>query len=281
MNTAIQLKALIRNLAKQKSIDAQILLRNYMLERLLERISLSEYKNNFILKGGMLVAAMVGLDARSTIDMDATIKGRHINAEAVCKMFESILSIELDDYVEMKIKSIEEIRDEAEYSGVRVSIETVFDKIKQILKVDVTTGEDITPREVNYSFRLMLEDRDISIMAYNLETVLAEKLETVITRSITNTRMRDFYDIFILSKLQKENINNELLKDAIKATAKRRGTYELFYKANKILEQIDKSTVMKDLWKRYQAKFSYAEEIEWEEVMQSVKLKFEGFTEEI
>jgi predicted nucleotidyltransferase component of viral defense system len=281
MNTATQLKALIRNLAKQKSIDAQILLRNYMLERLLERISLSEYKNNFILKGGMLVAAMVGLDSRSTIDMDATIKGKLISAEAVGKMFESILSVDLEDYVEMKIKSIEEIHEEAEYSGIRVSIETVFDKIRQLLKVDVTTGEDITPREVSYSFRLMLEDRDISIMAYNLETVLAEKLETVITRSITNTRMRDFYDIFILSKLKKENINNELLKDAIKATAKRRGTYELFSEANKILEQIDKSTVMKDSWKRYQAKFSYAEEIEWEEVMQSVKLKFEGFTEEI
>ena len=280
MNTATQLKALIRNLAKQKNINAQILLRNYMLERLLERISLSEYKNNFILKGGMLVAAMVGLDARSTIDMDATIKGRLISAEAVGKMFESILSVEIEDYVEMKIKSVEEIREEAEYTGIRVSIETVFDKIRQILKVDVTTGEDITPREVNYSFRLMLEDRNISIMPYNLETVLAEKLETVITRSVTNTRMRDFYDIYILSKLQKENINNELLKEAIRATAKRRGTYKMLSDANKILEQIDKSAMMKNLWKRYQTKFSYAEEIEWVEVMQSVKLKFEGFTEE-
>lgn len=242
-----------------------------MLERLLERISLSEYKSNFILKGGMLVAALVGLDARSTIDMDATIKGQPVTYDAVEKMFESILAIELDDSVELKIKSLEEIRDEAEYPGIRISIETVFDKIRQTLKVDVTTGDDITPKEISYSFRLMLEDRKINVMAYNLETVLAEKLETLIARSTTNTRMRDFYDIYILSKLQKENIDYDLLKEAISATAKRRCTFQLLSDAERILDQIEKSPEMKDLWKRYQFKFSYAEKLEWDEVMQAVK----------
>ena len=274
MNTATQLKALIRNLSKKKNIDAQILLRNYILERLLERISLSEYKNNFILKGGMLVAAMVGLDARSTIDMDATIKGWSVIPDEIEKMFKSILAIELNDSVEMKIKNIEDIREEADYAGIRISIETIFDKIVQTLKVDVTTGEDITPQEVSYSFKLMLEDRNINVMAYNLETVLAEKLETVIARSTANSRMRDYYDIYILTKLQKDNINNDLLKEAIKATAKRRGTYELLSETERILEQVEKSNIMKDLWKRYQMKFSYAEGIEWDEIMKSIKLIF-------
>jgi len=274
MNSATQLKALIRNLAKQKNLDAQILLRNYMLERLLERISLSEYKRNFILKGGMLVAAMVGLDVRSTIDMDATIKGWPVTAETVEKMFRSILSVDIDDGVEMTIKYIEDIREESDYAGVRVSIETVFDKIVQTLKVDVTTGEHITPKEVNYSFQLMFEERNINVMAYNLETVLAEKLETVIARSTANSRMRDFYDIYILSKSQRDNIDNDLLKEAIKATTNKRGTTGLLSEAENIIGQIEKSDIMKDMWKRYQMKFNYASGIEWDEVIIIVKQYF-------
>jgi predicted nucleotidyltransferase component of viral defense system len=265
------LKALIRNLAKEKKVDAQLLLRNYMFERLLERISLSKYKSNFILKGGMLVAAMVGIDTRSTMDMDATIKGHAVTVNEVRKMFENILSIKIDDSVDMKIKSITDIREEAEYAGVRISIETLFDKIKQILKVDITTGEDITPREINYSFSLMFENRNIYVLAYNLETVLAEKLETLISRSTTNTRMRDFYDIYILGKLQANNISNDLLMEAIKATTKRRGTYELLSESENIVERINNSDSMQELWKRYKAKFNYAEDIDWVDIMKEVK----------
>lgn len=272
MNTATQLKALIRNLSKEKKIDAQILLRNYMLERLLERISFSEYRNNFILKGGMLVAAMVGIDTRSTMDMDATIKGYTVTPDAVSKIFESILAIQLDDFVEMKVKSITDIHDEAEYGGIRVSIETLFDKIRQNLKVDITTGEDITPKEICFSFKLMLEDREIKVMAYNIETVLAEKLETIISRSTTNTRMRDFYDIYILSKLQNNNIVAEILKEAIEATTKRRGTFELLSNASQIIERIDRNIFMQDLWKRYQKKYNYAADIEWIDVIKELRV---------
>lgn len=272
MNTATQLKALIRNLSKEKKIDAQILLRNYMLERLLERISFSEYRDNFILKGGMLVAAMVGVDTRSTMDMDATIKGYIVQEETIAKMFENILAIQIDDFVEMKVKSITDIHDEAEYGGIRVSIETVFDKIRQNLKVDITTGEDITPKEICYSFKLMLEDREIKVMAYNLETVLAEKIETILSRSTSNTRMRDFYDIYILSKLQNKNIDIEILRKAIEATTKKRGTFELLSDANQIIERIDKSTFMQDLWKRYQKKYNYAADIEWIDVIRELRV---------
>ena len=204
ITTARQLKDLIRNLSKKKSADAQILMRNYMMERFLERISLSEYKNQFILKGGMLVAAMVGLDARATMDLDATIKGTNVSVEDVEMIISQIISIPLDDGVSFRVKRISEIMEEADYPGVRVSMETKFDGVITPLKIDISTGDVITPREIKYKFNLMLEDRTIEVWAYNLETVLAEKLETVVSRNVTNTRMRDFYDIYILQKLYGE-----------------------------------------------------------------------------
>ena len=191
ITTARQLKDLIRNLSKKKSADAQILMRNYMMERFLERIALSDYKDRFILKGGMLVAAMVSLDARSTMDLDATIKGANVSVEDVENIISSILSVSLKDGVEFRVKRISEIMEEAEYPGVRVSLETTFDGVRTPLKIDISTGDVITPCEVRYSFKLMLEERSIELWAYNLETVLAEKLETVISRNVTNTRMHN------------------------------------------------------------------------------------------
>ena len=209
IKTARQLKDLIRNLSREKSADAQILMRNYMMERFLERISLSEYRDKFILKGGMLVAAMVGLDARSTMDLDATIKGANVNVEDIENLISSIVTVPIDDGVKFQLKSISEIMDEAEYPGIRVSMSTTFDGVVTPLKIDISTGDAITPREVRYSFKLMLEDRSIDIWAYNLETVLAEKLETIITRTTTNTRMRDFYDIYILEQLHGTTLNRK------------------------------------------------------------------------
>jgi hypothetical protein len=192
MKTSTQLKALVRNLSKNSNVEAEILLRNFMLERFLERIAASKYKHNFILKGGMLIAAMVGIDTRTTMDMDATIKGQTLTAPEITATIEDILAIPVDDGVEFTMRGIEEIREEADYPGFRVSIGAVLDKTKQTLKIDITTGDFVTPREIEYNFKLMFEDRTISIMAYNLETVLAEKFETVITRSVANTRMRIF-----------------------------------------------------------------------------------------
>ena len=192
MKTSRQLNALIRNMAKDKCINAQIILRNFMLERLLERISLSPYRENLILKGGMLVAAMVGLDTRATMDMDTTLKGYPLTEESVRSVFADILAVPVEDHVTLTLKKLEEIHDEAEYSGIRVMLEMLLDETRQTLKVDITTGDPITPAAVDYSFRLLFEDRSIQIKAYNLETVLAEKLETIFSRSTANTRMRDF-----------------------------------------------------------------------------------------
>jgi predicted nucleotidyltransferase component of viral defense system len=262
----------VRNFSKEKNIEAEIILRNYMLERLLERISLSQYCENFILKGGMLIAAMVGIDTRATMDMDATIKGQVLNNNEIQEIFNVILSQPIDDNVTMILKSFENISDETEYPCVRVSIEAILDKTRQILKVDITTGDKITPREINYSFNLMFEDRTINIKAYNLETVLAEKLETVVVRGITNTRMRDFYDIYILTTLQSDNINGQVFDQALKSTATKRGTLgQLQNNAEQAIESVENNNIMQNLWKRYQKKYKYAVDIEWCIVMKSVK----------
>jgi len=262
VKTSTQLKALVRNLSKAKNVEAEIILRNYMLERFLERISISEYKDSFILKGGMLIAAMVGVDTRTTMDMDATIKGKTLSQSEVSTLIENILLVPIDDGVFFTLRGIEEIREEAKYPGYRASIEAVLDKTRQTIKVDIATGDYVTPREIEYSFRLMFEDRTISILAYNLETVLAEKFETIITRSITTSRMRDFYDIYILTNTQP--FAPEIFKAALSKTVEKRGTSEQMADIHGVIQTIANSPIMIDLWQRYQMKYSYAADVTWD-----------------
>lgn len=210
----------------------------------MERISLSEYRDKFILKGGMLVAAMVGLDARSTMDLDATIKGATVGLEEVENIMTNIVSTPIEDSVAFRIKHISEIMNDAEYTGIRVSMETEFDRVITPLKIDISTGDAITPHEVQYSFKLMLEDRTIDVWAYNLETVLAEKLETVIVRATTNTRMRDFYDMHILRELHGSGIVPTDFHNALLATARKRGTEKYLSDALAVFDEVENSAVM-------------------------------------
>lgn len=270
MKNAMQLKAIIKNLAKEKHISAQLVMQNFMLERLLERISVSEYQQNFILKGGFLIAAMVGLDTRATMDMDATVKGLPVNEQTIREMFEEICKIELDDDVTFSFRSIGEIRERDEYTGYRVSLSANYPPMAVPLKLDITTGDKITPKEIEYQFKLLLEDRSISVLAYNLETIMAEKLETVISRGDQNTRPRDYYDIYILAKLQYANIEYNSLKAALNATAQKRGSSEVLKSYHKIMEVVRNSEIMQKQWKNYQKDFEYAMDIIFEDVCDAV-----------
>lgn len=270
MKNAMQLKAILKNLAKEKNISAQLVLQNYMLERLLERISVSSYHDSFILKGGFLIAAMVGLDTRTTMDMDATIKGYPVNEKTIQKMFEEICSIKLNDDVVFSFRSIGEIREGDEYTGYRVSLTAEFPPMAVPLKLDITTGDKITPKEIEYNFKLLLEERCISILAYNLETILAEKLETVISRSDQNTRPRDYYDIYILMKLQSQNIDISSLSTALKATAQKRGTQEIIKNYIQRMDMVKTSEFMKAQWLTYQSEYEYAAEIPFAETCNTV-----------
>lgn len=271
MRTSTQLKALIRNLSKKSNVEAEILLRNFMMERFLERIAVSDYKHNFILKGGMLIAAMVGIDARTTMDMDATIKGQTLSKTELTAIIEEIIKIQIEDGAVFSFQGIEEIREEADYPGYRVSIGAVFDKTRQMLKVDITTGDAVTPREIEYVFKLMFEDRTISIMAYNLETVLAEKFETIITRGVTNTRMRDFYDVYVL--INTHAFDAKIFRTALDKTAEKRGTTEQMSAGTmNTIDFIMENEIMADLWQKYQKKYFYAADISWVMVIDAVRV---------
>lgn len=272
IHSSKQLKDLIRNLSKEVGIEAHVLIRKYMMERFLERVSSSKYNGSFILKGGMLVAAFVGVEARATMDIDTTIKGIPVTIVDMEHTITEISNIDLDDNVKFRIKKVSEIMDEAEYSGIRFSMDAVLDGAVIPLKIDISTGDVITPREIAYSYKLMFEDRTIPIMTYPIETVLAEKLETVISRSITNTRMRDFYDIHILLKSQ--NINADILALALERTAKKRGNFSLLENAESVLKIVKSDEDMKRLWNIYQKKFKYAGEYTWDEVIHSVRELF-------
>jgi len=270
MKNAMQLKAIVKNIAKEKNISAALVLQNYMLERFLERVSLSRYRENYIIKGGFLIASMVGLNSRATMDMDATIKGYPVDENTIRKMIEEIISIPVDDSITFRLKSIGEIREDDEYTGYRVALSADYEKMAVPLKLDITTGDKITPSEIEYSYKLMMEDRSISVLAYNLSTILAEKLETIVSRGDQNTRLRDYYDVFILSKLQSDNIEMQSLKEAFLATTARRGSASVVKNYRSIMEVVRNSEIMNRQWNDYRKEFEYATGIEFEDTCNAV-----------
>ena len=269
MKTSTQLKALVRNFSKAKGVEAEIILRNFMLERFLEHLSASEYRNYFVLKGGMLISAMVGIDTRTTMDLDATFKGQILTEEKITETVKGILRVSVDDGVRFAFRSIEEIREEADYPGYRISIDTALDKTRQSIHIDITTGDFVTPREIEYNFKLMFEDRSISILAYNIETVLAEKFETIISRGLVNTRMRDFYDIYILTTTQQ--FDGETFGIALAKTSEKRNTSEQISDAKAVIDRILESKVLTGLWGRYQNKYSYATGVTWPQTIDALR----------
>ena len=269
IRTTRQLKDLVRNMAKGNSTRSLIIMRNYVMERFLERLSLSEYRDKLILKGGTLVSAIVGLDTRSTMDIDATFKGFHLTEENARKAAEDISGIPLDDGMTFQINSVSPIMDESDYPGIRVMMSATLERMRTPLKIDFSTGDVITPKEVEYSFKLLFEERTISILAYNLETILAEKLETLFARGTANSRMRDFYDLFVLGDMQ--TYDGAVLKAAFGNTVEHRGSAAVVQSMDLILGEVENSPEMMALWSGYQRKFEYAADIEWGEVMQGVR----------
>lgn len=270
MSKAMSLKAKIRNIAKQKNIPAQVILQNYMFERLLVRLSASEYKEKFVLKGGMLVAAIVGLDNRATMDMDTTLKNLPLTPEAIRSALEDICSIAFDDGVVYEIGTISPIRKDDIYGGYRVMLNARFDIMLTPLSIDVSTGDVITPHAVQYNFSEIFDDeKSYELWAYNIETVMAEKVETILRRGIFNTRPRDFYDAYILTTTQKFDIT--VFEDALKATANHRGTTNQIADVPSILHNIEESPELKTMWDKYRKQFSYARDITYEQIMNSIK----------
>lgn len=271
MNKAMQFKARIKNLASDRNIPAQAVLQNYMLERLLERIANSSYKDKFILKGGLLIASLVGIDSRTTMDMDATVMGFPLSEETLENALSEICAIQLDDDVTLTLNGIAPIRGDDEYGGFRAALLALYETINTPLKVDITTGDVITPRAVRYRFHSIFDDKEIQVWAYNVETILAEKVETILRRSVLNTRPRDFYDVYLLTSTQGTAIELETFRDALRATGQKRMSLSQLDKWEAILEAILADPIMRQRWERYARDNYYASKVTFEDVMTSVR----------
>ena len=269
--TPEQVKGRIKNVAKENKADARTLMRIYMMERFLERIANSKYKDNFVIKGGMLVTAMVGVALRSTMDIDTTIKNQNLSAEDAKRIVNEIKDIDLGDGVSFEIKEVFNIMDEMEYPGIRFTMNAMMGKLVTPMKIDISTGDVITPGAVEYQYRLLLDNRSISLWSYNLETILAEKLQTVLARGLLNTRMRDFYDIRTLLSIYEDDIDNDVLERAFDATCKKRNTENLKEEALKIMTTVRDDAQLHKLWKTYQKKYPYAADIGYDDIMDSIK----------
>lgn len=269
--TPEQIKGRIKSVAKQNNADARTLMRIYMMERFLERLAQSEYRDNFIIKGGILVTAMIGVAHRSTMDIDTSMKNLNLSAEDALRVVNQVKDIDLDDGVSFDVKEVSNIMDEMEYPGIRVTMNANVGRLITPLKIDISTGDVITPRAIEFNYDLLLEDRSISLWSYNLETILAEKLQTVLARGILNTRMRDFYDIQMLLDTYEDKVNKAVLKDAFAATCKKRGTDHLQEQAEEIIKIIEANEQLQVLWRAYQKKYSYAADIDYASVISGVR----------
>ena len=272
IKSATAVKAKIKNKAGGKSDKSQILLRIYLMERLLERVSVSKYRDNFVLKGGLLVSSLVGVDMRSTMDVDTTVKSLPLNKESAQRILEEIMAIDIEDGVAFRITKVQDIMEGHEYEGFRFMIECTMDKLKQTIKIDISTGDEITPRAIAYKLPLIIEDRSIDLWAYNLETLLAEKLETIMVRAEANTRMRDFYDIHVLLKQEEVTVDRAILKNAFYATCKRRESTEQIATIDDVINKIADDGVMRQQWNNYRKTNYYVGDLEWDDVIGSAKI---------
>ena len=266
------LKAKVYNLAKQTNIPNKYLIQNFMFETLLKRISKSKYKDKFIIKGGLLLSSIFGVNLRSTMDLDTTIKGLPLNRETITKVINEIISIDVEDNIKLEIENVKDIREEELYSGFEVNLKAEFDGLKTNLMIDITTGDVITYKEVEFKYSTIFDNETINIMTYNYETIIAEKFESIISRNIDNTRMKDYYDLYMFVNLKWNDINKDTLRKAIINTSKARKTVDYINNANKYIELISDDSRLKSLWNNYQNNYEYAKDIEFENTINAIKV---------
>ena len=267
MKTSEQIKGAIRNISKKTGVNANSLLQMCLFEGILEKISKSKYKNHIILKGGLLISSLIGVEMRSTLDMDTTIRGIPMNEENISKILHEILEITIDTDIVYRLIKLERIRKEDLYEDFCATISCRYGKINANLNIDITTGDIITPKEIQYSYEKILEEGSISILTYTIETIIAEKFETISSRNITTTRARDFYDLYMLYKLYKSKIDRNVLKEAITLTSQHRNSFSLVLQYKEIVKLFYQSNSLKNLWDKYIQNNPYAKEISFDDTI--------------
>lgn len=266
------LKAKLKNLSKKTNIESNYLLQSFMFEGLLKRISTSKYKEKFIIKGGMLLTSIFGVNLRSTMDLDATLKGISLNSKIIADIFKELITIDANDKMIFELIDIKEIREEDIYSGFCVNLKATFDNLWTNLMVDITTGDIITYKEVEFEYKTLFDNETISILSYNYETIIAEKYESIISRNIDNSRMKDYYDLYMFVRLKLDDINKKVLYQAVRNTSKKRGTTNDIDNSEEIIKKIEEDDHIKNLWTDYQNKYNYAKDIKFTDVINAIKV---------
>ena len=266
------LKVKVSNLALSTNIPNKYLIQSFMFEALLKRISVSKYKDKFIIKGGLLLSSIFGVNLRSTMDLDTTIKGLPLDRTTITKVINEIISIDLKDNIKLEIENIKDIREEELYSGFNVNLKAEFDGLRTNLMIDITTGDVITYKEVQFEYKTLFDNEIVNIMTYNYETIIAEKFEAIISRNIDNTRMKDYYDLYMFVNLKWNDINKTILRKAIFNTSKKRDTLNYIEEADKYIELINEDSKLKSLWKNYQNNYVYAKDISFENTIDAIKV---------
>lgn len=265
-------KGKIRNLAKEHNLSTQEILQMYFFERFLERLSKSKYKTNFVIKGGLLISSLIGVENRTTMDMDTTIKGIPLEEKLIRKIVEEIINIETGDGIRFEISGMEYIREDNDYDNFRISLIANIGKTKNPMKMDITTGDPITPKEIEYKYPCVFSKEDIEVLAYPLETIIAEKYESIIKRNITSTRMRDFYDVYTLFRLKEKEINFDTLKTAVIRTATKRGSIDIMKDSEDILNDIRNDNYIRNLWEIYVGENKYIGDLEFDSTLEVLAL---------
>lgn len=266
------LKVKVSNLALSTNIPNKYLIQSFMFEALLKRISVSKYKDKFIIKGGLLLSSIFGVNLRSTMDLDTTIKGLPLDRTTITKVVNEIISIDLKDNIKLEIENIKDIREEELYSGFNVNLKAEFDGLRTNLMIDITTGDVITYKEVQFEYKTLFDNEIVNIMTYNYETIIAEKFEAIISRNIDNTRMKDYYDLYMFVNLKWDDIDKTILRKAIFNTSKKRETLNYIEEADKYIELINEDSKLKSLWKNYQNNYVYAKDISFENTIAAIKV---------
>lgn len=266
------LKVKVSNIALSTNIPNKYLIQSFMFEALLKRISVSKYKDKFIIKGGLLLSSIFGVNLRSTMDLDTTIKGLPLDRTTITKVINEIISIDLKDNIKLEIENIKDIREEELYSGFNINLKAEFDGLRTNLMIDITTGDVITYKEVQFEYKTLFDNEIVNIMTYNYETIIAEKFEAIISRNIDNTRMKDYYDLYMFVNLKWNDIDKTILRKAIFNTSKKRETLNYIEEADKYIELINEDSKLKSLWKNYQNNYAYAKDISFENTIAAIKV---------
>ncbi|MEI3252216.1 MAG: nucleotidyl transferase AbiEii/AbiGii toxin family protein [Candidatus Gastranaerophilaceae bacterium] len=266
------LKVKVSNLALSTNIPNKYLIQSFMFEALLKRISVSKYKDKFIIKGGLLLSSIFGVNLRSTMDLDTTIKGLPLDRTTITKVINEIISIDLKDNIKLEIENIKDIREEELYSGFNINLKAEFDGLRTNLMIDITTGDVITYKEVQFEYKTLFDNEIVNIMTYNYETIIAEKFEAIISRNIDNTRMKDYYDLYMFVNLKWNDIDKTILRKAIFNTSEKRETLNYIENADKYIELINEDSKLKSLWKNYQNNYAYAKDISFENTIAAIKV---------